>query len=83
MGVERTVTNLFHPNLTIFDENNILGCILADAEQLFLGLQLLAEELDQTQTYQGLFSLLDNEDNYSAARIRQEARRLMDTKPKE
>ena len=36
MGVERTVTNLFHPNLTIFDENSILGCILADAEKLFL-----------------------------------------------
>ena len=36
MRVERTVTNLFHPNLTIFDENSILGCILADAEKLFL-----------------------------------------------
>ena len=35
MGVERTITNLFHPNLTIFDENNLLGCILADAEKLF------------------------------------------------
>lgn len=55
----------------------------ADAEQLFLGLQLLAEELDQAQTYQRLFSLLDNEDRFSAARIRQEARRLMDTTPKE
>ena len=36
MGVERSVTNIFHPNLTIFDENNNLGCILADAEKLFL-----------------------------------------------
>ena len=35
MGVERSVTNIFHPNLTIFDENNMLRCILADAEKLF------------------------------------------------
>ena len=36
MGVERTVTNLFYPNLTLIDENSILGYILADAEKLFL-----------------------------------------------
>ena len=36
MGVGRTVTNLFHPNLTIFDENNIPGRILANAEKIFI-----------------------------------------------
>ena len=36
MGVERTVTNLFYPNLTLIDENSILGYLLADAEKLFL-----------------------------------------------
>lgn len=53
----------------------------ADAEQLFLGLQLLAERLGDEQTYQKLFSLLDKEETYSAARIRQEAQRLIDTTP--
>ena len=40
MGVERSVANLFHPNLTIFDENNIPGRILADAEKIFVNVHV-------------------------------------------
>lgn len=50
----------------------------ADAEQLFLALQLLAGSPSRdTPPYPGLFSLLDNENRFRPRAFAQEARRLL------
>lgn len=56
----------------------------ADAEQLFLALQTLAEEASGSgERYDDLFRLLDDERYFNPRRVANEARRLLEAAPKE